>query len=141
MKRILVIDDEPPVARLVSAALKRVEIEHTLDYSSDGAQGRAKAARGEHDLIVLDLAMPLMDGIAALEEVRGNPKSSGIPVVVLTGMHDRALHDRVAELGAVVVITKPCDVHELGTILRSALGEKPPFSRGKGAALRPMGTE
>lgn len=139
MKRVLVVDDEAPVARLVSAALKRVEIEHTLDYCSDGAQGRARAAQGGHDLIILDLAMPFMDGVAALEEIKRNPKSSRIPVVVLTAMRDSALHARVTELGAAALVTKPCKVGELGAILRIALSEEGSSARGKGATLRPMG--
>lgn len=139
MKRVLVVDDDAPVARLVSAALGMVAIEHTLDHCSDGAQGRTKAAQGEHDLIVLDLGMPLMDGVSALEEVRANPKSRGIPVVVLTGMSDPELHAQVSALGAAALIMKPCGVQELGAVLRTVLEDKPPFARGKGATLRPIG--
>lgn len=86
MKRILVIDDEPVVAQLIGLALQKANLEHTLDYCSDGGQGRVKAAEGIYDLIALDLAMPLMDGIAALEEIKRNPRSASIPVVVITGM-------------------------------------------------------
>ena len=140
MKRVLVVDDEAPVARLVATALKSVEIEHMLDHCSDGAQGRMKAAQGGYDLIVLDLAMPFMDGTAALEEMRRNPKSRAIPVVVLTGVLEREVHNRVAELGVAALVTKPCDVKQLGTVLRSALAAGPSLTGGKGSALRPMGT-
>lgn len=140
MKRVLVVDDEPPIARLISTALDALEIEHTLDYCSDGAQGRTKAARGEHDLIVLDLGMPLMDGVEALSEVKANPKSRDIPVVVLTGMSDPALHARVAELGATAIIMKPCDLDQLGAVLRTALAQEPRLSGDQRGMLRPMGT-
>ena len=143
MKKILVIDDEPYVARLIGAALKVAEVEHRVDYCSDGGQGRAKASQGQHDLITLDLTMPLMDGIEALEEMKRNPKSRDIPVVVVTGHHDPALHQRAMELGAAAVITKPFQLEELGNVFRQILaGEtvEPPPGAGLGPGLRPLGT-
>jgi len=142
MKRILVIDDEPFVARLIAAALKVADIQHSLDYCSDGGQGRAKAAGGQYDLITLDLAMPLMDGVEALGEMKRNPRSARIPVVVVTAQHDPALHQRAMELGAAALITKPFQLEQLGDILRRVLaGEEvePPASAGPGPGLRPLG--
>ncbi len=124
MKRILVIDDEASVARLVAAALRTANVEHRLDYCSDGGQGRAMAARGEHDLITLDLAMPLMDGLEALEEIKRNPKSSHIPVIVVTALHDTELHEGARALGATEVVTKPFEPWELATTFRLILAGK-----------------
>jgi CheY-like chemotaxis protein len=118
VKRVLVIDDEPFVARLITEVLKASNLECDVDYCSDGGQGRAKAAQGEYDAISLDLAMPLMDGIEALEEMKRNPKSAHIPVVVVTGQRDPALHQRAMELGAAAVVTKPFDFWELGNTFR-----------------------
>lgn len=133
MKNVLVIDDEASVARLVEGALKAANIEYHLDYCSDGGQGRALAARGQHDLITLDLAMPFMDGLEALEEIKRNPKSSHIPVIVLTALHDTSMHDGARALGATDVVTKPFDLWELVTIFRLVLarGEvEPPTGPG-----------
>lgn len=121
MKRILVIDDEPLVARLLTEVLKLANLECKLDYCSDGGQGRAKAAQGQYDLISLDLAMPLMDGIEALAEIKRNPKSAHIPVVVVTARRDPAIHQRATELGAAAVISKPFNVWELGNTFRLIL--------------------
>jgi DNA-binding response OmpR family regulator len=118
VKKVLVIDDEASIARLVASALTAAEVEHQLDYCSDGAQGRIMAARGEHDLITLDLAMPFMDGLEALEQIKRNPKSSGIPVVLLTALQEADLHKRARELGAAAVVTKPCEVWELVSVFR-----------------------
>jgi CheY-like chemotaxis protein len=142
MKRVLVIDDEPYVARLIGAALKVAQVEHSLEYCSDGGQGRAKAAQGGYDLVALDLAMPLMDGIEALQEIKRNPKSASIPVIVVTAQHDPALHQRAMELGAAALITKPFQLEQLGDIFRRVLaGEavEPPDA-GPGQGLRPLGT-
>ena len=143
MKKVLVIDDEPPVARLIAAALKSAGVEHSLDYCSDGAQGRAKAAQGQYDLITLDLHMPLMGGVEALREMKRDPKSAHIPVVVVTGQHDPAFHKRVMELGAAALITKPFQIDQLGTILGQVLaGEhiEPVASPDQDSDLRPLDT-
>lgn len=121
MKRVLVIDDDPSVARLVRAALKAADVEHTLEFCTDGGQGRAKAAQGKYDLITLDLAMPLMDGVQALEEMKKDPKSARVPVVVVTAKTDPALHARVEKLGAAAVVTKPFRRWELVSLFRLLL--------------------
>ena len=118
MKRVLVIDDEPLVARSITQVLKQANLECRLDYCSDGGQGRAKAAQGQYDLITLDLGMPFMDGIEALEEMKRNPKSAEIPVIVVTGKSDPALHQRAMDLGAAAVVTKPFSVWQLGNTIR-----------------------
>jgi CheY-like chemotaxis protein len=143
MKRILVIDDDPPVARIVKAALDIVKVEHVLDYCNDGGQGRAKAAQGAYDLICLDLSMPFMDGFEALGEMKRNPKSAQIPVVVITGEQEPEIHQRVMELGAAAIVTKPFEPMQLGSILQQVwAGEEPEPPRGTspGGGLRPLGT-
>jgi CheY-like chemotaxis protein len=121
MKRILVIDDDPPVALIIKAALDIVKVEHALDYCSDGGQGRLKAAQGGYDLICLDLSMPFMDGFEALGEIKRNPKSAQIPVVVITGAQEPEIRRRVMELGAAAVFTKPFDPVRLGYLLQPIL--------------------
>jgi CheY-like chemotaxis protein len=118
VKRVLVVDDDPAVARLVSAALARAEVEHQVDYCSDGGQARTKAAQEQYDLIALDLAMPFMNGVEALEEMKRNPKSAQTPVVVITALQDPALHSQVKQLGAVATVTKPFKVWDLVSIFR-----------------------
>jgi two-component system OmpR family response regulator len=121
MRKVLVIDDDPAIARLVGAALEKRKLDHDLEYCGDGGQGRLKAAAGGYDLIVLDLAMPFMDGVAALAEMRRNPKSRAVPVVVVTALTDPALHQQVRDLGAVAVITKPFEHWELADAVRLVL--------------------
>jgi CheY-like chemotaxis protein len=137
-KRILVIDDEPSVARVISLALSAANIEHVLDHCADGAQGRIKAAHGEYDLIALDLAMPLMDGVTALAEMKQNPKSAPIPVVVITGTQDPALQQQVMDLGAAALIAKPFQVQDItNTFTRVLAGERVESGQG---GIRPLGT-
>ncbi len=145
MKRILVIDDDPPIARMIGATLKAADVEHSLDYCSDGAQGLIKAVQGGYDLITLDLHMPFMGGVEALREIGRNAKSAQTPVVVISGQQDPAFHQRVMELGAVAVVMKPFGPTDLGNLLRQILSGEPvePPPTGEvaepGPGLRPLG--
>jgi CheY-like chemotaxis protein len=125
MKTILVIDDEAPIARLIGAALKSAGVDHTVDYYSDGAQGKIKAAQGEYDLITLDINMPLMDGMEALVEMKSDPKSAATPVVVVTAEDDEGVHRDLMGAGAAAVITKPVTVEDLGKVLSQVLAGQP----------------
>ncbi|MEM6529599.1 MAG: response regulator, partial [Chloroflexota bacterium] len=82
--RILIIDDKPESTRLIEQILEahgryRVFAAHT------GPEGIALVARRRPDLIILDLRMPEMDGFAVLEELRSQPETASIPIVVVTG--------------------------------------------------------
>ncbi len=141
MKRILVIDDEPHIARLITAALHAAGVAHSIDYCSDGGQGRAMAAQGEHDLITLDIHMPLVGGVEALREVKRAPKSADIPIVIVTAQKDPAFHKRVMKFGATALVTKPFDIDELGKILAQVLaGEyvEPPAAEEEDSDIRPL---
>ncbi len=126
MKKILVIDDEPTVAHLIAAALRSAGIQHTIDYCSDGAQGRRKAARGGYDLITLDRNMPVMTGDQALREIKRNRRCASVPVVVITAQKDPDFHEHVVELGAAALIVKPFHPRDLGAILQRILAGEPP---------------
>jgi len=126
MKKILVIDDEPVIAYMVAASLKMAGVQHTLDYCSDGAQGRTKAAGGGYDLITLDRHMPFMGGAEALTEIKRNPKSARIPVVVITAQRDPDFHKHVTDLGAAALVTKPFQPRQLGDLLRRVLAGQHP---------------
>ncbi len=142
MKRVLVIDDDPPVARLVKAALEDAGVEHTVDYCSDGAQGRTKAAQGTYDLITLDLHMPLMGGVEALREAKRNPKSADIPIVVVTAQQDPAFHRRVLHFGAAALVRKPFEIKALGGILAQVLAGEyaaPAEVERDDSDIRPLG--
>ena len=123
MKRILVVDDEAWVARLIKAALDAAQIEHVMDYCSDGGQGKVKAKQGGYDLITLDLSMPIMGGLGALDEIKRSKKGAAIPVVVITAETDPVVHRRVVEMGAAAILTKPFEAAELTSLLSMVLAE------------------
>lgn len=122
MTRVLLADDEPGVVAFVSRALTGMGLE--VEVAVDGAAAVRKALSGRpFDLLVLDLVMPEMDGLAVLTAVRAmNPSAR---VIMLSAADD--VRNRVAALdaGACDFIGKPFAVEELLARVRSCLREKP----------------
>jgi CheY-like chemotaxis protein len=75
-------------------------------HAHDGVEGIAMVRDERPALILLDMMMPRMDGLQFLEALRGWPKTSDIPVVILSNVADRDLVERALELGAVEYLVK-----------------------------------
>jgi DNA-binding response OmpR family regulator len=116
MKTVLVVDDEPKIVQLARDYLEHAGF--TVASASDGREALASFRANAPDLIVLDLGLPLVDGLDVARAVR---KSSNVPIVMLTGRGDEA--DRVAglELGADDYVTKPFSPKELVARVRAVL--------------------
>ncbi len=108
MTTVLVIDDDATVREVVSRYLSRDG--HQVMERSNGADGLAAALTEKPDLVVLDLMMPGMDGLAVCRELR---KQSTVPVIMLTALGEES--DRVVglEYGADDYVTKPFSPREL----------------------------
>lgn len=119
MARILVAEDEADVRALVVRALAADG--HDLVAVEDGGAALDRLARGDaFDLIVSDIKMPVMDGIAlALATARDHP---GLPVLLMTGYADQ--RERAHGLEAIVrdVLLKPFSLDDLRAAVRAALG-------------------
>jgi two-component system, OmpR family, response regulator len=108
-KRILVIDDEPNVARFVARALSAKGF--AVDVALGGERGLEAALDGGHELIVLDLRMRDVTGLVILRQVmRARPEQR---VLVLSAASDVEIKVRCLELGATDFVAKPFDVAEL----------------------------
>ena len=116
MKTILVVDDEPKIVQLARDYLEHAGF--TVASASDGREALASFRAKASDLIVLDLGLPLVDGLDVARAIR---KTSNVPIVMLTGRGDEA--DRVAglELGADDYVTKPFSPKELVARVRAVL--------------------
>ena len=116
MTRILVVDDDPGLARALAINLRARNYE--VDLAADGAGALRLAARTPPDAVILDLGLPDMDGTEVVAGLRGWTSS---PIVVLSARQDQA--DKVASLdaGADDYVTKPFGMDELLARLRAAL--------------------
>jgi two-component system, OmpR family, copper resistance phosphate regulon response regulator CusR len=119
--RILVIEDEKKVARFIKKGLE--EEGHAVDLAFDGEEGLARVLDQVHDLIILDIALPKMDGLQLLKKLR--EKKVPTPVLLLTVR--ATIEDKVLGLdsGADDYLTKPFAFQELLARIRALLRRKP----------------
>ena len=114
-ERVLVVDDDPPLRRMLARTLVAEGFEVTV--APDGGAALVAAERSAPDVIVLDVAMPALDGLAVCRRLRG--KGLPTPILMLTARD--AVPDRVAglEAGADDYLVKPFAVQELIARLRA----------------------
>ena len=92
--------------------------------AADGEAAVQTAVESRPDVIVLDLSMPRVDGVAATKRLKEHPETRHIPVIVVTGFPHQAAQQRVIEAGADAFLTKPCLPDELEAAVRSLLGRR-----------------
>ncbi|MBM2831732.1 MAG: chemotaxis protein CheY [Dehalococcoidia bacterium] len=110
-KKVLIVDDEPGVRRLVRQILFR---DYTVAEAQNGEEAVDMARSQKPDIILMDMMMPKMDGLAACCAIKAGQITKGIPVVMLTAIsHD--LNKKLAEnvMGADGYITKPFKPQDL----------------------------
>jgi len=107
--RILVAEDDAAVVRLYSAYAQSRG--HSVLVARDGAETLVTAAAELPDLILLDVAMPKLDGRDVLKQLKANARTARIPVIVVSAFGgDQNLRDLLLELGAWDVLEKPVDL-------------------------------
>lgn len=105
MSRILIAEDSPHFVRLVELILKRGG--HTAQFAIDGEKA-LEAVRQEHpDVAILDVNMPGMNGLEVLEVLKSDPKTSSVPVIILTGTSHALTEKEAMASGAAAFLTKP----------------------------------
>lgn len=121
--KVLVIDDEPGVRELISEALSISEI--TAVQAADGLEALSFLRRERFDLLILDINMPKLDGLALLEKLRTEGMS--VPVLMLSARADKADINQGLRTGADDYLTKPFSIEELvlrvKAIMRRSKGE------------------
>ncbi|MGE4178245.1 MAG: PleD family two-component system response regulator [Limisphaerales bacterium] len=117
--RILSVDDSRPIRLIVTRALRPFDCE--VIEASNGEEGLAMAARERPDLILLDVTMPVMDGVTMLAHLRGDPALKTIPVIMLTAESGRETLREIARLGVNDPLAKPFREEDLIERIRRAV--------------------
>jgi len=104
-KRILIVDDEEVIRKFLKIHLTKLGYEVT--EAEDGQKAIEKIGGGKFDLIICDVMMPNKNGWEVVKEVKSNPKSSEIPIILLTAKNDDVDMFKGYELGANYYMTKP----------------------------------
>jgi CheY-like chemotaxis protein len=121
MHRILIIDDEDDIREVAALSLETVAGWEVM-VANSGAQGLVRASAYQPDAILLDVMMPGMDGPTTFRELRKNPTTAHIPVLLLTAKVQATDRLRFADLGVEAVLVKPFDPLTLSQQVASILG-------------------
>ena len=119
-KRILIVDDEPGIRKIVEISLKAIAGWEVLTAAS-GQEGLVIATAEQPDAILLDVMMPGMDGITTFQQMQANPGLQAIPTILLTAKAQTSEQRQFTELPIAGVITKPFKAPELVKQMRSLL--------------------
>ena len=119
--RVLIIDDEDDIREVAALSLETVAGWEVITANS-GAQGLARAAEFHPDAVLLDVMMPGMDGPTTFRELRANPATAKIPVLLLTAKVQSSDQRRFADLGVDAILFKPFDPLTLAAQIAAALG-------------------
>lgn len=110
-KRILVVDDEPDIVKVVAFRLKKKG--YAVIVAVDGHEGLEKAEKEKPDLILLDLQLPGMNGEEVCAKIRSNQNLKQIPIIFLTASQSVNVKDKAKQLGANDYLIKPFTPEDL----------------------------
>jgi CheY-like chemotaxis protein len=119
--RVLLVDDDVDIREMCAEYLTTAGYE--VLQAENGAEAIDVAIDREPDVIVMDVEMPVMDGLEAIQRLGADARTHAIPVVVLSanGVVEHAKAERV---GCTVCLVKPCDPYDLEGILRTLVGAR-----------------
>ena len=119
-KKILIVDDDAAIREVLSLQLSRLNFNTVA--AADGKEAVALFASEKPDLVIMDLLMPIMDGLTACQKIRAlEKKGTRVPIVFLTARNSR--HDQISSAvsGGDDFISKPISLQELRERVEAAL--------------------
>jgi two-component system nitrogen regulation response regulator NtrX len=129
MKKILLIEDEEPIRRVLVKILEEESKDYLISQCEDGKMGLSTLSKEHFDLVLCDIKMPKMDGVEVLQKAREN--DINIPFIMLTGHGNVSTAVEAMKSGAFDFISKPPDLNRLLTAVRNALEIKNLASENK----------
>lgn len=119
-KTILIVDDSAMIRRIVSQILQ--EYGHRTVVAENGQKGYEQAVTLQPDLIIMDIEMPVMDGIAATQRLKADTRTARIPVIFFTSLGGEEDIQQARNAGSVGFLNKPICKEELGKAVGDLLG-------------------
>jgi len=113
---IIVIDDDKHLTEVLQQYLEGLDF--TVFTALDGVHAYTMALARKPALIIMDVDMPIMSGLQALEKLRADPKTQTIPVILLTGVISDTVYPLIQNMPRVSHIKKPVNLEDLGSMVR-----------------------
>ena len=123
LPRLLYVEDEKDLRVPISQIFELLGYE--VECAVNGQAGVEMAEQWQPDVILMDIRMPIMNGIEATQALRGNPVTEQIPVFILTAYTDAKTRDACEKAGAAGFFAKPLDIEKVDAILKALLNKKP----------------
>jgi len=120
--KILVVDDETLIRSVISDIL--LPLNYDVIHAANGVEALERTLEYSPDVILLDVAMPKMDGFEVLRELKKNEETRIIPIVMITAIYEIQMRVKALELGVDDFLAKPMDIMELRARVRSLLKVK-----------------
>jgi len=118
--RILIVEDSPTMRQLLLFALKRIKGTELVE-ARDGMDGLRKVTNDHFDLALIDINMPVMDGLKLISLIRGEENLKQMPIVVITTEGATEDRERALSLGADEYLTKPIQANRVLSVAKSML--------------------
>lgn len=122
-KKILVVDDNPDDIRLLQAAFLAARDRYEVHSASGGFEAIYKIGEIKPDLVVLDIVMPDMDGLAVCKNIKSNPATRDVKVVAVTAFPDEGTRDEALSWGVEAFFAKPLDLEAVVKKILHLLGQ------------------
>uniref|UniRef100_A0A7V3E7X4 Response regulator n=1 Tax=Ignavibacterium album TaxID=591197 RepID=A0A7V3E7X4_9BACT len=119
-KKIFYAEDSDSLIKLMTYKLQNEG--YDISVFTNGEKVFESALKEKPDLIILDLMMPIKDGLTVLKEIKGNPETSDIPVIMLTTNAEEDIILKALEEGATEYITKPFSTAVLLAKIKKIIG-------------------
>ncbi len=119
-QQILIVEDSPTMRQLLVFALRRLKDVDIVE-AEDGMDGLRKVSGDHFDLALIDINMPVMDGLKLISLIRGEENLSNIPIVVITTEGANEDRERALSLGANEYLTKPIQANQVLTVAKGLL--------------------
>ena len=118
--RVLIVEDSPTMRQLLVFALRRLKGVEIVE-AQDGMDGLRKVSSDHFDIALIDINMPVMDGLKLIRLMRGEETLKEIPIVVITTEGANEDRDRAIVLGANEYLTKPIQANRVLAVVKSLL--------------------
>jgi len=133
VKKVLVVDDDANIRAVLEYRLRSEN--YAVCLAVDGLDALRQIGADDFDLVILDLLLPEIDGLSVLQRIKSDPRTSDVPVIVLSALSGSSYCDRATTLGAERYIAKPVSLRRLVAEVRTLVGNGIPVETARPSGI------